>query len=90
MGKCLGSSAAFNTVFAATLFLITGDNPQTLLNNLEIINDMSKLFESVEHGTPSGIDNFVSTFGGLVKFNNSKNPPFLKITDPLIFNRLNE
>ena len=34
------------------------------------------LFESVEHGNPSGIDNFVSIHGGLILFNKSKEPKF--------------
>ena len=46
-----------------------------------IINHISKIFEKVEHGQPSGIDNFVSIYGNMVLFNRSKNPPFKLIDD---------
>ena len=84
MGKCLGSSASFNTVLAASLLFITGDSASTIEGKLEEVNRISKVFESVEHGTPSGIDNFVSTYGGIVLFNNSKSPPFKAIKDEAI------
>jgi mevalonate kinase len=53
-------------------------DPQAPLN-LEEVNRVSKILEKVEHGTPSGIDNFVSTYGGLILYNNSKQPQFEKI-----------
>ena len=51
---------------------------------------MSKIFEGVEHGTPSGIDNYVATYGGMVLYNNSKNPPFTPIKEEKIMKRLTE
>lgn len=41
-----------------------------------MINSLAYLFECVEHGTPSGIDNFVSVHGGLIVFNKLKQPRF--------------
>lgn len=41
-----------------------------------MINSLAYLFECVQHGTPSGIDNFVSVHGGLIVFNKLKQPPF--------------
>lgn len=35
---------------------------------LNRINDCAYVMEQVMHGTPSGIDNSVSTFGGAVQF----------------------
>ena len=58
--------------------------------NLEKANKMSKIFEKIEHGTPSGIDNFVATYGGLVLFNNSKNPQLEKINNKKILERMKE
>lgn len=74
LGKCLGSSAAFNTVLATTLLVafrpdIVSVNKGLDNETKELINAISVLFESVEHGNPSGIDNFVSVHGGLILFN---------------------
>ena len=61
-----------------------------IMQNLHTINRMSKIFECVEHGTPSGIDNFVATYGGMVLFNNSVDPPFRAITEEKVLKRLAE
>ena len=78
LGKCLGSSAAFNTVLATSLLIIFKQISMKELDHQtkDLINDISVLFESVEHGNPSGIDNFVSVHGGLILFNKTKNPKF--------------
>lgn len=39
------------------------------------------MMEHVEHGNPSGVDNFVAVHGGIVKFNNSQSPHFLRLPE---------
>jgi mevalonate kinase len=56
--------------------------------DLQQVNKLSKLFEKVEHGNPSGVDNYLATFGGVVLYNNSKNPPFTPIRDPSTLEKL--
>lgn len=58
--------------------------------NKIIINHLSKVFEKVEHGQPSGIDNFVSIYGGMVLFNKSKNPPFKLIDNDRVLKYVSE
>lgn len=70
MGAGLGSSAAFSvgssTVFHLLRHLITNNNP--FVPNLESINHWAFQCEKVFHATPSGIDNSVCTYGGIVKY----------------------
>jgi mevalonate kinase len=89
VGKCLGSSASFNTVLVACLFVMVhcGEPSPPPLDLLEV-NRISKLFERVEHGNPSGVDNYLSTFGGVVLYNNSKSPPFTAVRDPETLRKL--
>jgi mevalonate kinase len=44
----------------------------------------------VEHGRPSGIDNFVSVYGGMVLFNKNRSPPFKLIEDKKILNSFSD
>ena len=78
LGKCLGSSAAFNTVFSTILLTLLKRNAMKQINEemKNTINDISVVFQSVEHGTPSGIDNFVSVYGGIILFNKERKPKF--------------
>lgn len=81
ISKCLGSSAAFNTVLSTSLLQIFGILPKGLLT-IEIkekINSISMQFEKVEHGNPSGIDNYVSVNGGVILYNKNKSPRFQKL-----------
>jgi mevalonate kinase len=36
-------------------------------------------FEAVEHGNPSGIDNYISVNGGVILYNKTKEPRFKKL-----------
>jgi filamentous hemagglutinin family protein len=38
----------------------------------EKINNISMQFEAVEHGNPSGIDNYISVNGGVILYNKTK------------------
>lgn len=77
IGSGLGSSAAFTVVLAATFLYISGqlDAPAALNSSKfaqALVNSWSYLGECCIHGNPSGIDNFVSTYGGAVRY--QKNP----------------
>ncbi|EFC35462.1 predicted protein, partial [Naegleria gruberi] len=50
---------------------------ETNENVLKYINEWSYFVESLIHGTPSGIDNSVSTFGGVISFSQGKIQEFL-------------
>jgi len=66
-GMGLGSSAAFSVSITAGLLavnaIIKNCIPHTK-QELNLINDWAYQLEKIMHGTPSGIDNSVSTFGG--------------------------
>ena len=77
VGAGLGSSAAFGVACAAALLRLSLLLPSSLpppplgrpsLEQLEIINKYSFYSEILLHGTPSGIDNAVSTFGGAIDY----------------------
>ncbi len=59
----LGSSAAVSVSLATSLY-----NFQGFELNLEEINKVAYEAERIIHGTPSGIDNTISTFGGSIRF----------------------
>jgi len=66
IGAGLGSSAAFATALAAGLLLWRArrgnDAPGTAVTG-ELINFWAFRSEQLVHGTPSGLDNYTSTFG---------------------------
>ncbi|MHA1952869.1 MAG: mevalonate kinase [Candidatus Heimdallarchaeaceae archaeon] len=59
----LGSSAAVAVSVVTSLFSILG-----IEYNLENVNEVAFDAEKIIHGTPSGIDNTISTFGGSIIF----------------------
>ncbi|KAI2490265.1 GHMP kinases C terminal [Fragilaria crotonensis] len=80
VGAGLGSSAAFGVACAAALWrlamLTLSLLPHPPLGRptneqLEIINKYSFYSEMLLHGTPSGIDNAVSTFAGAIDYTKS-------------------
>ena len=74
MGKHLGSSAAWAVArVGAVVARHTGEM------NLELVNDLAYEMEKVHHGNPSGIDNTVSTYGGVVWFQKEQGMKRLKV-----------
>ena len=74
LGAGLGSSAALSVCLAAgltgVLAQVTGDKSSpSSLDNREVCS-RAFLSEKILHGTPSGIDNSVSSYGGIIKFVN--------------------
>jgi mevalonate kinase len=59
----IGSSAAFAVSFARAV-----NSKFNLGSSNELINQAAYFGEQAVHGTPSGIDNSVATFGGVIKF----------------------
>jgi mevalonate kinase len=73
IGAGLGSSAAFSVACAAACLqlhhkLLAVSFDYSTSDNLQWINRWAFLAEVLIHGTPSGLDNTTSTYGGIVKF----------------------
>lgn len=81
IGAGLGSSAAFSVASSAAClqlrdkldFIQKGGNEENhslplLPENLHTINSWAFMAEVLIHGTPSGLDNTTSTYGGMIKF----------------------
>lgn len=64
-GAGLGSSAAYGVCLSAALLQLAGRGGEV---SLEEVNAWAFRSEQVVHGTPSGIDNSICTFGGAVSF----------------------
>nr|QBZ39492.1 mevalonate kinase [Santalum album] len=92
LGSGLGSSAAFCVSLSAALlafsdtvtldrshrdWFIYGDN------DLELVNKWAFEGEKIIHGTPSGIDNTVSTYGNMIKFKSGGGLARIKSNVPL-------
>ncbi|XP_019504704.1 PREDICTED: mevalonate kinase [Hipposideros armiger] len=93
-GAGLGSSAAYCVCLAAALLTACEEiaNPlkdgeptsRWTAEDLELINKWAFQGERVIHGNPSGVDNAVSTWGGVLRYQQGKisplkRPPALKI-----------
>ncbi|KAJ2444954.1 Mevalonate kinase [Coemansia sp. RSA 2424] len=70
VGAGLGSSAAFNVALSATLLQLTGQLQAegASAGDRKLINQWAFHGEQVAHGTPSGIDNSVATYGGFLQY----------------------
>ena len=94
IGAGLGSSAALSVCLAAGLLDVNrhlgGDKTSALCNgddggnDVNRINDLAFLSEKILHGRPSGVDNAVSAFGGVISFVGGKveplsRPPALRV-----------
>ncbi|GMH81862.1 hypothetical protein TL16_g09067 [Triparma laevis f. inornata] len=89
VGSGLGSSAAACVSCSAALLKLLVPLSTPALPHKKLINEWSYLAECIVHGTPSGIDNSVSTYGGACSFVKSDNPGdkpnmfFINIKKPL-------
>lgn len=79
VGSGLGSSAALAVAMTAALFKYF-NRPF----DKKKINEIAYEIEKKQHGTPSGGDNTISTYGGLLWYR--KETEFLKLFKPLKFN----
>ena len=71
LGKGLGSSAAISTCFAASVMcLLQVCIPGVkAVDNKQLINNIAFEYEKIYHANPSGVDNSISTFGGIILYN---------------------
>ncbi|KAJ2780167.1 Mevalonate kinase [Coemansia javaensis] len=85
VGAGLGSSAAYSVVLAAALLQL-GGQLQALgatAADRRLINEWAFQGEQVAHGTPSGIDNSVATYGGFLEYTRGRDPLPLPSTHAL-------
>lgn len=88
-GAGLGSSAAFSVCLAAALLYAKGaiSCPVDELEHtarwseeeMELINSWAFLGEKIIHGNPSGVDNAVSTWGGILRYHAGKIAPLSRV-----------
>lgn len=73
IGAGLGSSAGFSVCLSAAFLILTGNVSTPGSDNiwksddLELINRWAFIGETLNHGTPSGIDNSIATYGKAIK-----------------------
>lgn len=88
-GAGLGSSAAYSVCLAAALLCASGAIPAPLKEwdhtarwcqeDLELINSWAFQGEMIIHGNPSGVDNAVGTWGGMLRFLAGKIIPLSRV-----------
>ncbi|XP_029916486.1 mevalonate kinase [Myripristis murdjan] len=88
-GAGLGSSAAFSVCLAAGLLSASGaistplrdfDNTaRWCQEDMELINSWAFQGEKIIHGNPSGVDNAVGTWGGILRFLSGKIIPLSRV-----------
>ncbi|KAM3868012.1 mevalonate kinase [Diretmus argenteus] len=88
-GAGLGSSAAFSVCLAAGLLSASGAIPAPLKEwddtarwcqeDMELINSWAFQGEMIIHGNPSGVDNAVGTWGGILRFLSGKIIPLNRV-----------
>lgn len=78
VGAGLGSSASFSVCLASCLLQLFG-RIQSVESEASkaLVNAWAFAAEQVIHGTPSGLDNTVSTYGGLMLYKRSQKPEHL-------------
>ncbi|KAH8415762.1 hypothetical protein KR222_000387 [Zaprionus bogoriensis] len=86
LGAGLGSSASYGAALAAAFLILTGHFDQStylLDEHLALISHWAFESERVNHGTPSGVDNTVCTYGGILRFVKGQGFQSLRIQKPL-------
>ncbi|KAH8400888.1 hypothetical protein KR009_001630 [Drosophila setifemur] len=86
VGAGLGSSASFGAALATTFLILAGhfDRESYLLEeNQALISTWAYESERVNHGTPSGLDNTVCTYGGMLRYVKGQGFQSLRIQKPL-------
>ncbi|XP_040051844.2 mevalonate kinase [Gasterosteus aculeatus] len=88
-GAGLGSSAAYSVCLSAALLCANGTIPAALKEwepaarwcqeDLELINSWAFQGEMIIHGNPSGVDNAVGTWGGMLRFLAGKIIPLSRV-----------
>ncbi|XP_041793561.1 mevalonate kinase [Chelmon rostratus] len=88
-GAGLGSSAAYSVCLASALLCASGAIPAPLKEwehtarwcqeDLELINSWAFQGEMIIHGNPSGVDNAVGTWGGMLRFLAGKIIPLSRV-----------
>ncbi|CAL8262946.1 unnamed protein product [Boreogadus saida] len=88
-GAGLGSSAAYSVCLAAGLLTASGAVPAPLRDpsaparwcqeDMELINSWAFQGERIIHGNPSGVDNAVGTWGGMLRFLSGKIIPLSRV-----------
>ncbi|XP_059921662.1 mevalonate kinase isoform X1 [Gadus macrocephalus] len=88
-GAGLGSSAAYSVCLAAGLLTASGAIPAPLRDpsaparwgqeDMELINSWAFQGERIIHGNPSGVDNAVGTWGGMLRFLSGKIIPLSRV-----------
>ncbi|XP_031673969.1 mevalonate kinase [Oncorhynchus kisutch] len=81
-GAGLGSSAAYSVCLAAAMLSASGTIPSPLSDQentarwgeveMELINRWAFQGERIIHGNPSGVDNAVGTWGGILRYRSGK------------------
>lgn len=86
IGAGLGSSASYGAALAAAFLLYAHHfdlNSYNTPENQALISSWAFESERVMHGTPSGVDNTVCTYGGMLRFVKGQGFQTLKIQRPL-------
>lgn len=80
IGVGMGSSAAFSVIQAAISYAVQATTVARIASkpNLMIINETAYQLEKIHHGHPSGVDNTICTYGGLLWFQRKNNRSVFK------------
>ncbi|MBI4999256.1 hypothetical protein HZB97_00610 [Candidatus Gottesmanbacteria bacterium] len=79
IGCGLGSSAALAVIQATALVAIQATTVGRIDTKLPLINEVAYEIEKINHGHPSGVDNTICTYGGILWFKRKGDgPPIFK------------